>query len=176
MSTTPDKICILSPGRCGSLWLQSLLLVHYLDINKVKHTHLLDEALADESNGYTVITLRRQNMLEWVLSYAVLDNIPQMNITEQNTFHVNQPEYTFYFSTDKYSKRRNWLRDQLQTYESHNWSQYNYEDLVADQFAVLSNILDYYIPSGARSKLQYNKKTIVENYDELVNFESNGIF
>ena len=115
-------------------------------------------------------------MLEWVLSYAVLDNIPETDINEQNRFHANRPDYTFYLSADKYSERRNWLLNQIQTYKPYNWPQYNYEDLVADQFAVLSDMLGYQIPVSARSKLQYNKKIIIENYDELDDFESKGRF
>jgi hypothetical protein len=175
MSATPKKICILSPGRCGSLWLESLLKIHHCyDPKNVQHTHILNEALVWENDGYEVIVLRRLDMFKWVLSYAVLDNIPEKDIRKQNIFHKANPNYSFVLPKDKYRERRKWLKEQLQSYKQYNWRTYTYEELSNNPFVVLSDILGAFIPGNARTKLQYSKKDIIENYNELYDFETSG--
>jgi len=60
MLTTPDKICILSPGRCGSQYLLSLLGIHFCNRPwDLEHTHNLEYALELERQDFEVITVRR---------------------------------------------------------------------------------------------------------------------
>jgi hypothetical protein len=60
------KICILSPGRCGSLYLLSLLGIHFCNRPwDLIHTHDLSQALDLEKNqNFEIIIMRRLNMFE----------------------------------------------------------------------------------------------------------------
>lgn len=175
MGTTsvPDKICILSPGRCGSLLLEALLKIRFCDhLDDLYHTHDVSEALELEEQGFAVVTLRRQNIFNWVISYCVLNRLPdEYGVELEEEYYTANPDLRYSVHVDEYMEERNKLKTQLAQYKS-EWAMYYYEDLAKEPFAIVSRILGGYPTVPKKNKLQYQSDKIISNLSELFRAES----
>ena len=166
------KICILSPGRCGSNFLFNLLLLRYYDKREnLVHTH--DEKVAEqlEKQDFKIVTLRRRNMLEWVLSDRISNHVPG-GIQKEIEYYKSGNVDNVFITKDEYQLRRQQLIDHLSLYSS-KWVIFYYEDLVENPFKILQSIFFRQLQwRGGQEKLQYKKSEIVINYDEIVNLEN----
>ena len=164
------KICILSPGRCGSNFLLNCLLPRYFD-NRENLVHTHDEKVAYEleEQNFKIVTLRRRNMLNWVLSERIMNHVPG-GIEKEIEYYKSQSVKSVYITENEYKLRRDQLLAHLSLY-SPKWRIIYYEDLVENPWKIVSSILGYPHWKGGSEKLQYDKSTIVENYSEIVIFE-----
>lgn len=167
------KICIVSPGRCGSLLLFSYLRIHFCDrYQDLVHTHDVEEAINLQSTGFAVVVMQRRDMFEWVLSRSISDSVLNGTMKNEESFYRNNKN-TFEISFDKYSEVRRSIRNQVRSYKQ-SWPIYYYEDLVDDPFAVVKKVLNSKSDIPSKKKLEYRKEEIVSNYKELQDFEQSG--
>ena len=165
------KICILSPGRCGSNFLFNLLLPRYFD-NRENLVHTHDEKVAQqlEKENFKIITLRRRNMLDWVLSNRIMNRVPG-GIEKEIEYYKSEQVHNMIITKDEYCLRRQQLINHLSLYLS-NWPIFYYEDLVENPFKIVSRIFGYPHWKGGSEKLQYKKTEIVTNYNEIESLEN----
>jgi len=176
MLTTPDKICILSPGRCGSQYLLSLLGIHFCNRPwDLEHTHNLEYALELERQDFEVITVRRYDMFEWTLSRAVSDYILNGKMDGEEQFHNQNVDFSFELTPEQYITRRDAIQKEYQSYNE-EWRVFFYEDIVKNPIGVVNNILGCANPPLTKTKLNYRKEDIVKNYAQLKQIEESANF
>jgi hypothetical protein len=172
----PKKICIVTPGRSGSLWLMSLLGPYYCDRpDDIVHTHDSAEAYRLEEQGWTVIVSRRRDMFEWTLSREI-SNILPVDMGREDEYHAaNQNKAQLTIDPEQYVKVRDEIRDELKKYKD-SWYVCVYEDLLADPMLEVYKILNCKRAPLSKQKLKYNKKELVSNYDQLKQIEDSATF
>lgn len=164
------KICILSPGRCGSNFLFNCLLPRYFD-NRENLVHTHDEKVAYdlEMQDYEIVTLRRRNMLDWVLSDRLMNHVPGKRKKEIE-YYKSENVKSVFITEQEYELRRDQLIAHLSLYST-RWRVVYYEDLAKNPWKIVSSILGYSHWEVGSEKLNYDKSVIVKNYTDLTNLE-----
>jgi hypothetical protein len=88
----------------------------------------------------------------------------------EEQFHEQNKDFKFVFSPGNYVRLRDQIKSELNTYNN-NWRVFFYEDLIENPLAVVNNILNCINPPLIKTKLNYRKEDIVENYWELKSIE-----
>ena len=126
-----------------------------------------------EKEDFEIITLRRRSIFEWILSECAVNCVPgkQLNeISYWKTASLN-PITPIYVPGEEYIRRRKQIINQLSLSDL-KWKIFYYEDLVDNPFKILSFIFNYPYSISGSEKLKYDKKQLIQNYLELVQFET----